>query len=361
MSQKLELIYENIDVLVAKKNFIVLPNEVFRFTKKMADARIVSYDRLMVAWDTLTYKHDEKNPFPSHETLAKAFGIGKRAITGAISEIVEAGLFINEKGKYGTDKRKNTYNVSPLLNLLACFVERVREGVDVCIKELYNDVVRGGMKARKVSATQEAPKEEVTMSEAIMEALNGLNETRKQALEVIVKKHIERLDEETIIFYINRVNEKCTNDATFYKFATTCFNNANNGDKAKQEAEAKKEAPKKQYEGKKKASRTEYVPSWMSGIKNEDELRYDALVAESHDYFLTEYTEETGIKLRVSNEQYIKADKESLFPAYKEWVNNKFTEQNEFATIQELGEHLQQEKYAELKRKFAEMGIGTAN
>lgn len=359
MSQKLELIYENIDVLVAKNKFIVLPNEVFRFTKKMADARLVSYDKLMVAWDILTYKHDEKNPFPSHETLAEAFGVGKRAITGTISEIVKTGLFINEKGKYGTDKRKNTYNVSPLLNLLACFVERVREGVDVDIKELFKAVVGGNMKARKVSKQEEQPKEEVTMSEAIVEALNGLNETRKQALEVIVKKHIERLDEETIIFYINRVNEKCTNDATFYKFATTCFNNANNGDKAKQEAEAKKEAPKKQYESKKKAVRTEYVPSWLSGIKEEAELRYDSVCEETHSELLVEYEELKGVKIRKDAGSKIEAEQEHLIPAFIEWAKQELASQSEFATMHELGEHRSITRIEEMKRKLAEMGIGT--
>ncbi|MEA3318907.1 MAG: hypothetical protein U9Q88_02685 [Bacillota bacterium] len=159
---KLNLIYENIDVLVSDKNYMVLPNETPRFFKALADARIISYDRLMVAWDILTYKHDEKNPFPSHEKLMRSFKVGKRAITNAVSEIVKTGLFVNEKGKYGTDKRKNTYNITPFLNLLGCYVEAVREDKEVCIKELYNAVISEDMKARKVPSK----KEEVTLSDS---------------------------------------------------------------------------------------------------------------------------------------------------------------------------------------------------
>jgi hypothetical protein len=214
------------------------------------------------------------------------------------------------------------------------------------------------MKARKVSATEEAPKEEVAMSEAIMEALNGLNETRKQALEVIVKKHIERLDEETIIFYINRVNEKCTNDATFYKFATTCFNNANNGDKAKQEAEAKKEAPKKQYEGKKKASRSEMLPSWMSGVKSEEELRYDEVTSKTHAQLLNMYDEEMNIKIEDGSTNRIEAEKEHLIPAFYEWAKKKL-EESEFDTYEAYGNHLFNVKKAELEALLK--GFGKAN
>jgi hypothetical protein len=359
VSQKLELIYENIDVLVAKKNFIVLPNEVFRFTKKMADARIISYDRLMVAWDTLTYKHDEKNPFPSHETLAKAFGIGKRAITGAISEIVDAGLFINEKGKYGTDKRKNTYNVSPLLNLLACFVERVREGVDVCIKELYNDVVRGGMKARKVSATEEQPKkEEVTMSEAIIEALNGVEESRRKALEGIVKKNVERLDEETIVHTIAKIEANYdSTKGSYVGLATIYFKNANNGDKRRDEAK-KQEQPKKQYEGKKKASRSEMLPSWMSGVKSEEELRYDEVTSKTHAQLLNMYDEEMNIKIEDGSTNRIEAEKEHLIPAFYEWAKKKL-EESEFDTYEAYGNHLFNVKKAELEALLK--GFGKAN
>lgn len=147
----LNLIYENIDVLVNGRNFRVLPMEIFCFMEYIEDAGILSANRLNKAFIILAFKHDEKNPFPSHQLLMRMFNKGKRAITNAISDIVKSGLFINEKGKYGLDKRKNTYNVSPFLNLLGLFVEAFREGRDIDIMRMYKEVISGKLKARKVS------------------------------------------------------------------------------------------------------------------------------------------------------------------------------------------------------------------
>ncbi|PFW43787.1 hypothetical protein [Priestia megaterium] len=267
MSEKLTLIYENIDVLVAKESYMVLPNETPRFFKALVVAGIATYDQLMAAWEILTHKHDEKNPFPSHERLMTAFRVKKRAITGTISAFLKTGLFINEKGKYGTDKRKNTYNVTPFLNLLGLFIEKEREGVEFDITELYNGVISGDMAARKTTEKKqkkEAPK--VELSEAIVEALNAVEDKeQREILETNIIKHIKRLDEETLIYYIDRVLEKFdSSKGKFSSAAYTFYNGANNGDKEKH-----KQLDAQRYKGntsdsrKSKTVRKEHTPEWL--------------------------------------------------------------------------------------------------
>lgn len=352
-SQKLNLIYENIEVLVADNNYMVLPNETPIFFKALADARIISYDRLMVAWEILTFKHDEKNPFPSNQLLERAFNVGKRAMQNAVSEIVKTGLFINEKGKYGTDKRKNTYNVSPFLNLLGSFIEAFREGREVCIKELYKNVVSGNLKAKKVSSKQEAPKKEekVVFSEAITNALDKLSEERRNALTNIVKKHIDRLDEETIIFYINRVDEKCNNESKFYSFASTCFKNASNGDKQKDEQTPKKES-KTPYTGKQTPTRTEAIPDWFEDSQREQRER-----AEKHkalkDQFgdvIDLFEEEFGVTV-YSEKEYL-TNEEKIVAWYEERIKD-YASREEMVKANEVAKQRQHEELlARIQRDF---------
>lgn len=358
MSQKLTTIFENIDVLVGKNNFMVLPNETFQFSKALSDAKIISLDRLMVAWDILTYKHDEKNPFPSHETLAEKFKIGVRAMTGAVSEIVKVGLFINEKGKYGTDKRKNTYNVSPLLNLLGCFVERVREGIDVDIKELFNEVIHGTTKARKVSTKveepkkeepkKEEPKKEVGLSEAINNALATISESRRQALTNIIPKHVDRLDDETIIYYINRVDEKCTDESKFYSFASTCFKNASNGDKKKEEQTPASNGGTS-YKGSYGAKKVDMQPDWFDGSQeaNRQRAKKHKELEEAYGDVISLFEHEKGIKVSTESE-YIRNEE-----ALVNWYNERI---KDFATREDMAYRSMQVYEDSLEVLFAEIG-----
>lgn len=338
-SEKLNIIFENIDVLVSDKNYMVLPNETPQFFKALADARILSYDRLMVAWDILTYKHDEKNPFPSHEKLMRSFKVGKRAITNAVSEIVKTGLFINEKGKYGTDKRKNTYNVSPFLNLLGSFIEAVRENRDVCIKELYQNVVSGNLKARKVSSEKEAPKKKVGFSESINEALSHAKEEHKDALKNNIQRHLNRLDEETIIFYIKHIEESCTNESKFYAFATTCFKNANNGDKQKHEqrhSESSKK-PHKGNTGRQKPVRTEHLPDWFEESKERDKQIEE---------YRSQFTYQEVDQMKAEDKKMENKASEFVEELYNEETGRKRTDD-----IMEFFDWLQA-KYNEVKEAF---------
>jgi hypothetical protein len=361
---QLNAIYEDIEIYVEKKYYMVLPNEMPAVTKLLADARILSYDRLMVAWEILTFKHDERNPFPSHEKLMKLFRVGKRAMMNAVSDIVKTGLFINEKGKYeGMDKRKNTYNVSNFLNLIACIVEAIREDRDIDIKQAYKDVVAGKLKAKKVSSEAkevETPKEEkVTFSEAIETALDNAKESRRKTLKNIVQENIERLDEETLVYLIGKVDKLCTNEHTLSSYASRVFGNASNGEKQKDE-QSIKEQSKTSYKGntgRQKATRTEIVPSWHSGVYDDDELRYQKIVEDTHVQLLLEYEKAKEVKIRKYGGEHRITEHamKEYVPAYLEWANNELASQNEFDTLQALGEHrleIETQKMYEALRGF---------
>ncbi|MBG9471988.1 hypothetical protein [Priestia megaterium] len=140
---QLQSSFRNMGVLTNDRNFLKLPHETFRLLKRLDDNGILSLDRSMVLLEILTYKCDEKNPFPSQKVLQEHFEVGSTSIKNAISDIVKSGLFKVEKGLYGLDKRKNTYNIQPFLDLLNCFVEDVRSGVGICVKTLLKEVLEG--------------------------------------------------------------------------------------------------------------------------------------------------------------------------------------------------------------------------
>ncbi|MCY8048459.1 hypothetical protein MOD91_18220 [Bacillus haynesii] len=324
-SQKLNLIYENIEVLVANSNYMVLPNETPLFFKALNDARIISYDRLMVAWEILTFKHDDKNPFPSHEKLMKSFKVGKRAITNAVSEIVKTGLFINEKGKYGTDKRKNTYNVSPFLNMLGAFVEAVRDGRDICIKELYKNVVEGTLKARKAKQ-----KEKVVFSEAINERLAEVQEDRRRELKNNIQKHYNRLDEETILHTIQKLEGFFDPAKGQYStLASIYFRNATNGDKQRDE-QVEMMKKNKQSQQPKKPVRQEVVPDWAEDHEEESKRRkeYRAQFTNKQVEEMKKQDAEMEEKAKTfvngMFEKETGKSKESDFMAYINWLEEKY-------------------------------------
>jgi DNA-binding MarR family transcriptional regulator len=140
---QLQSSFRNMGALTNGRNFLKLPHETFRLLKRLDDNGILSLDRSMVLLEILTHKCDEKNPFPSQKVLQEHFEVGSTSIKNAISDIVKSGLFKVEKGLYGLDKRKNTYNVQPFLDLINCFVEDVRSGVSVCVKTLLKEVLEG--------------------------------------------------------------------------------------------------------------------------------------------------------------------------------------------------------------------------
>ncbi|MDT0149992.1 hypothetical protein Q9R38_25975 [Priestia aryabhattai] len=236
LNTKLHAQYDGIKVLSNGKHFTVNPTEIYLFQSELVENKIMSAQRVFTACHILTFKHDEKNPFPSNETLASHFKKSVRAIAASVSDILKTGLFINEKGKYGTDKRKNTYNVTPFLNLLGVFVEHFREGKAYDFKELYNNVIKGVLKAERGSVEEkvEAPKLE-ELPEAITEALNAVeNEEQRSILEKEIRRNMNRLDEETLIYYISRVQEKFdSSKGTFASASYTFYKAANNGDKEK--------------------------------------------------------------------------------------------------------------------------------
>jgi hypothetical protein len=275
MSQKLKLIFDNVEVLTNGEKYIQLPNETFRLLKRLDDEGVISLDRSMVLMDVLTFKHDEKNPFPSHEALQEGFKVGSTAIKNAIKDIVTSGLVIREKGLYGLDKRKNTYNVQPFLDLLGCFVESVRSGVDVCIKKLVKDVL-GGRKAVRTEGKKEEKKEEPKLSENIMNAIGNVSDSRKKVYIKYITKHINRLDEETIIHTINKI-EKFFEEGkgSFEGYVSHVFKGANNGDKAVDEAKTLEKEKKRNTGNSRKPVRVEMVPEWLDENKKEEKKVFD--------------------------------------------------------------------------------------
>ncbi|MGR9546551.1 hypothetical protein [Priestia megaterium] len=315
LSTKLHAQYDGIKVLANGKNFTVNPTEIYLFQSELQTNKILSFERVLLACHITTFKHDEKNPFPSNELLASQFKKSVRAIAAGVSDILKTGLFINEKGKYGTDKRKNTYNITPFLNLLGVFVEHFREGKAYDFKELYNGVIKGVLKAEKgkIEEKVEAPKLE-ELPEAITEALNAVeNEEHRTILEKEIRRNMNRLDEETLIYYIDRIQEKFdSSKGTFASASYTFYKAANNGD-----IEKHKQMDAERYKrntGNSKG-RKEIEPEFLKEQKEaEKEYRKECPIAQRErqahnaevDRIVSEglqkaYVEETGLDVEADN------------------------------------------------------------
>ncbi len=294
--------------------------------RKLSDANILSMERITLAFDILTYKHDEKNPYPSHELLAEKFEVSKRAVTQAVSDIVKCGLFINEKGKYeGLDKRKNTYNVAPLLNLLGRFVEDVRAGKKVNIVQMFKDVVSGKSKAKKNEAPKPVPNEKpILFSDEVEAALTLVSEERQKVLRPIVNKQLKQLPEGVIIDKIQVINDKCTDDSKLYAYANTIFRNALNGNASK----TYKNAPKKPEGGNVEFGITKAVEADREAHKTYEELS-KKLQTEYVDV-AAYFEQDTGVTLSTTSKNILDIEIQ-----VEQWLKDKTSEHGSYEAVVE--------------------------
>ena len=249
MSQKLLQIYDGLEVFSGEKNYTVLPNCSFRLFKRMSDARIVSLDRLMVASEILTYKPTERFPYPSHALLAEVFNVDERAIINSVKALCKAGLFVKMKGLYGLDKRKNVYDVRPLLNVIASYQESVNRGEFVVdVKAFCEDVLSGKIQPKRIELDQvseaseaseapsEAPQEErkVVVPEfdapaEIQAVLDNVDDEYKvKIINALKTKHGQHLSTEATVSVLNRIIDRKASHEVSKAYITTALSKASN-------------------------------------------------------------------------------------------------------------------------------------
>lgn len=268
MSQTLQAIFNNNEALLGKEKYMVLPREINRLFIKLESAGIFSLKRSMLLQELLSHKTDDRNVYPSHDTLSENLEVSVTAIKNGIADIVESGLMKVVKGLYGLDKRKNTYDLTPFLDLLACFVEDVRAGKAVCIKTLLNDVLSGNRTPRK--AKENKPK--VELPEAIKLTIEGVSDSRKTVYNKYVLKYLNTLDEETIIYTINKIETYFQEGVgNFEGYVSKVFKSASNGDKQRDEAKTLENENKRKQAPSRKSVREEKKPEWFDGHKAKQE------------------------------------------------------------------------------------------
>lgn len=246
MSQKLLQIYDGLEVFAGEEKYIVLPQCSFHLFKRMSDARVVSLDRLMVATEILTYKHTERFPYPSHALLAKLFNVDERSIINSVKALCEAGLFVKMKGLYGLDKRKNVYDVRPLLKVIACFQEAENRGEFVVdLKAFCEDVLSGKIQPKRVDLDQpaeaseapsEAPQEErkVNVPEydapaEIQAVLDNVDDEYKvKIINALKTKQGQHLSTEATVSVLNRIIDRKASHEVSKAYITTALSKASN-------------------------------------------------------------------------------------------------------------------------------------
>jgi len=320
MSQKLDVIYDNIEVLTKKENYLVLANEAIDLIMLLDVHKILPLHRGHMILKLLTFKHDEKNPFPSHDKLQADWDIASpTTIKNYFKDIVKSGLVFVEKGLYGLDKRKNTYNLQPFLDLLGCFVEAVRSGESVCIKTLVKEVLEGRKATRKASAGKEE-KETPKLAESIENMLELVSEERKDVYVKNVLSAMKRLDEETILHTLTKI-EKFFDESkggSFNGYVSKVFKMASNGDKQRDEAKALENENKPKYGTSRKSVREEKKPNWFPEHKAKQEK------------INNESSEERETRLREI------ANKDEMEEIASEFTQQLFAEQHGYENFEDM-------------------------
>lgn len=80
--------------------------------------------QMMLIIVIISYKWDEKMPFPSLDTLAKQLGLKERAVRTSLKNLEERGLIRIVKK---TGSRKNRYDVSPLIEKLENLEDNIQD------------------------------------------------------------------------------------------------------------------------------------------------------------------------------------------------------------------------------------------
>lgn len=247
--------YDGLEVLENSKNyggFMQLTNYGFMFMYRVANAGIVSMERMAVAMDMLTFKHGEDRPHTSQDTFAKRFDCSVKSIKAAVKDLKTSGLInIFKKG------RSNSYDLSPLLKCLASFIEHVHAGKEFCIKRLIEDVLSGVYVPQMVK--EKEPEAEPVFDEVVTAALDKLSDDDKKDAIPLVQEHLNKLSSESIVFYI----EGSIGKENFGGYLNTCLRTGSDDEvKRKKKLAANRSIPKPKYNAQPKG-RKEVVPDWL--------------------------------------------------------------------------------------------------
>ncbi|CUB09150.1 hypothetical protein BN2127_JRS1_00934 [Bacillus cereus] len=326
--------YDGLEVLENSRKYggyTQLTNYAFAFMYRVANAGIVSMERMAVAMDILTFKHGEESVFTSQDTFANRFGCSVKSIKSAVKDLKDVGFAII--GKKG---RSNSYDLSPFLKCLASFVEHIHSNVDFCIKTLVKDVLSGEYVPEMVK--QEEKKPEPVFDEVITEAINKLSpEDKKEAIEII-PKFLNSLSSESIVYYM----EISVGQASFGGYLSTCLRNGSDEQVAERKQEASK--PKKQYS--KKPVRKERNPDWLKDIKEGEQAKAESKKLFDNTYGV--YTQEVYKDTHNKEEAF---DNQGKFVAWFKKEVVKYGSKEEFESWCEA--ESRNKLQAILKRRYA--------
>ncbi|PEM65327.1 hypothetical protein CN613_25630 [Bacillus pseudomycoides] len=301
--------YDGLEVLENSSKYggyMSITNYSFAFMYRVANAGIVSLERMAVAMDMLTFKHGEERPHTSQDTFANRFGCSVKSIKAAVKDLKTSGLInIFKKG------RSNSYDLSPLLKCLASFVEHVHAGKEFCINRLIEDVLSGVYVPERVQE-EEQPAEPV-FDEVITAALDTLSEADRKAAIPIIEEHGNKMSSESVVHYI----EGAIGKERFGGYLNKCMEGGSDEQvKQQQDAAAKPKPQPKQNFGKKPV-RNEPNVDWLQKRKEEDEAKQEQYILFTKTY--GKYTQD--LYKEVHNEEAFK-HQGSFITWFKEEVKN---------------------------------------
>lgn len=257
--------YDGLEVLENSSKYggyTQITNYSNAFAYRIGNAGIVSVERMLLAMDMLTFRHNGESPFTSQDTFAKRFGCSVKSIKAAIKDLKDSCLInVSKSG------RKNVYDLSPLLKCLASFVEHIHNGVDVCIKTLVKKVLAGEYVPEMVKEEEKKP--EPVFDEIITNELDKLSEEDRKSSVFLIEKHKHKMSSESIAFYI----EGAVGKERFGGYLRTCLENGSDEDVRKRKEESAKPKPKSKQQYSKNPVRQEMNPDWLQKQKEENETK----------------------------------------------------------------------------------------
>lgn len=316
-NERLAKVY-NGNIKIMEAGFTMLSNYINPLLARMVDEKILTPSAQTIIPVILSYKHTENNPFPSREELGRLLDKSVKAIGNALKAVTDSGILAIKKVG-----RKNTYDFTPLFDLLEKFIIEMvdKKNYKVKIADLmkvkvvkkkksttdFDEVKKKASEKELVPAEgEEVPVEsveeekepEVVLPEEIKKVIlaYGIDEAGQEAIGQAYSAYGEHLDVKVFIDKI--VASAMKKD--FVNYFMKCITNAYKNDEQPQETPVQKQKEGFAPNGR-KIVRKEVVPMWLGDKEEQKEakkenLSYEELIEQAETLEDLKEVEE-GIKL----------------------------------------------------------------
>ncbi|MDF2010207.1 hypothetical protein [Priestia megaterium] len=285
-NSRLSMVY-NGNTTIIEAGFTMTSRYLNPLLARMVDEKIITPSAQTLVQIIFSYKHTEDNPFPSREELGRTLNKSVKAIGNALKAVTDSGILAIKKVG-----RKNTYDFTPLFNLLEKYIIEYVEKKNYKVK--IADLMKVKVVRKKKSTTdfdevkkkasekelvpteveeevEEKQKPEVVLPEEINAVIQayGIDEVGKETIVQAYSAYGEKLD---VKVFIDKIIASAMKKE-FNNYFMTCITNAFKNDEQPQEAPVQQKQKEGYAPNGKKIVRKEVKPEWLDEEKKKEKKK----------------------------------------------------------------------------------------